>query len=340
MSSVFITGASGFIGRHLARRLAAEGYSLKCLVRSTSARAHLEALDAELLPTNLLDAEGLTCDVAGCDYVFHVAGMTCAFNPQDLTRINGEGSSALAQACAAQPNPPTVVIVSSLSAAGPVTNGIPHAANVVPRPVSDYGKSKRAGEIAFERYAANVPTTILRPGIVFGEENTEMFPMFQSIRQTGLHALPGWKTPGRVCLIHVADLVELAMRAAYRGSRISKLPGEDGFTGAGYYFAADSQFPRYDDLGRMIQQAMGARRMVPVPVPTPILWTVGLISEKVAKLKGKPSIVNRDKAREGLAGDWIASPAQAQEELGFVPAEDLQTRLHQTAAWYQNHGWL
>ncbi len=340
MPSVFITGASGFIGRHLARRLAQEGYSLRCLVRKTSQTTHLKALDAQLLTTNILDTDRLTHDLEGCQYVFHIAGMTCAFTPNDLMRVNGEGSAALAEACARQANAPTVVVVSSLSAAGPSPDGHPLSENYFPRPISNYGRSKRAGEQAFERRASEVPTTIVRPGIVFGEENVEMFPMFQSIWQTGIHAVPGLNTPRRVSLIHVTDLVELIVQAAFRGRRISKLPGDERFAGSGYYFAADDQMPRYDELGRMIQRSLGAKRCLSVRIPAPVLWGVGWCSETLARWKGKPTIVNRDKAGEGLAGDWICTSQRAHEELEFAPAAPLQERLDQTGTWYREQGWL
>jgi len=339
MSSIFVTGATGFIGRHLVRRLVHQGHKVRCLVRATSNTSKLEGLDIEFVSPSILDTDGLTKAVDGCETVYHLAGMTCAFKPSDLMRVNGEGCAALAEACRRQSQPPLSIVVSSLSAAGPSRDDNPKIESMIPAPMSDYGKSKRAGEIEFETLAADVPTTIVRPAIVFGEENEDMLPMFRTIKRMGLHAAPGWRAK-LVSLIDVKDLVDLILLAAERGKRIVHTPGSDEFDGSGYYFAADAQFVRYSDLGRMIGQSVGRKKVRVVPVPPRALWTIGLFNEQVSKWKGRPNIVNRDKAREGLAGNWICSNEQAVQELGYQPEYSLQQRLDQTAEWYRDAGWL
>lgn len=340
MPTALITGASGFIGRHLTTRLAQEGWNLRCVVRETSRTDHLRELGVELITTSLWDEEALTAALSGCDHLFHVAGLTCAFQPEELYKVNQAGTATLVQAAARQETPPVVTIVSSLAACGPASENSPHTEEMTPAPISNYGRSKRAGEEAAEAMASHVPVTVVRPGIVFGQYNREGLPMFHSIRKMRLHAIPGWGNPPRVSLIHVTDLVELLYRAATVGERIERKPGEEGFTGKGYYFASDPVRPDYRELGQMIATAAEVSWMVPLSVPKPLVWLIAVASESGGKLSGRPSIVNRDKYREAFAGDWVSSGERAQQELDFLPAASLPDRLRETCDWYRDQGWI
>lgn len=340
MPTALITGASGFIGRHLTTRLAQEGWKLRCVVRETSRVDHLRDLDAELITTSLWDEEALTVALSGCDHLFHVAGLTCAFQVEELFKVNQAGTETLMHAAARQETPPVVTLVSSLAACGPAKGDQPHTEEMTPAPISNYGRSKRAGEVAAESLADQVPVTIVRPGIVFGEHNREGLPMFHSIRKIRVHAIPGLGRPPQVSLIHVTDLVELLYRAATAGERIGPKPGEEGFAGKGYYFASDPICPDYRELGRMIATAAEVPWMAPLSVPKPLVWLISVASESGGKLSGRPSIVNRDKFTEAFAGDWISSGERARRELDFLPAAALAERLRETCDWYRDQGWI
>src|SRR5579871_519464 len=119
MGRTVVTGATGFIGGHLAKQLIARGEEVVCSVRATSQSDHLRSMGARLVTADMTDTASLAPLIEQADNVFHLAATTHAFNTAQFERTNRAGVENLLAACAAQPNPPTVVMVSSLAAAGP-----------------------------------------------------------------------------------------------------------------------------------------------------------------------------------------------------------------------------
>ena len=101
--NVFITGGTGFIGSHLARRLAADGHSLRCLARPTSRTDELRALGAEIITAELHDRAALTRAMQGCDWLFHLANLYTMWHPhpQEFQRTNVEGTRCVMEAALA-----------------------------------------------------------------------------------------------------------------------------------------------------------------------------------------------------------------------------------------------
>ncbi|MCC9607424.1 NAD-dependent epimerase/dehydratase family protein [Blastopirellula sp. JC732] len=339
MATYFVTGGSGFVGRHLCQRLAAEGHTLRCAVRKSSATAHLQELGAELIEVDLTAGGDLRSALEGCDGIFHSAGLISPRREEQLLRVNRDGTRFLCEAAAELPTPPPLIYVSSIAAAGPAKSDEPRRPADFPKPVSRYGESKRAGERQLEMVADRVPTTIVRPGIIFGEANRDMFPMFRSIRRFGVHAMP--RADLRLSLIYVGDLIELLIQALAHGRRIThREDPQSKFDGVGYYFAADAEQPTYQALGEMVAEAVDVPRLRAITMPSPLVWTTATASELFGKAIGRPNILTRDKIREAIAGDWTCDISTAVDELGFQPAQSLQTGLCQTAQWYRAEGWL
>ncbi len=338
MPRALVTGASGFIGPHLVDRLRYAGYEVRCLVRHGSVLDRLRPFDPQFVHGDVMDPESLAPAVEGMDVVFHLAGVTKALRYEEFHRVNADGTGALAAACAACPTPPTLVVVSSLAAAGPSPGDRPHRESDPSSPVSKYGRSKLAGERAAAQWAHRVPITIVRPAIVFGDGDALTLEMFRPINRYGLHLVPTLAN-FRYSLIHAEELVMLLLLAAERGQRMT-LHSQDSPETTGIYFAAMDDRPTYGELGRQIGKALGKRRVIVLRLPKPISWTIGSTMEVVARLRGLPSIVNLDKIREASAGDWTCSNELAREQLGFQPQVPLAERLRQTAEWYRKSGWL
>ena len=337
MAKCLVTGASGFIGTHLVRALIERGDDVTCLVRQTSRLAALEGAPIRMARGDVTNPDSLPAALAGCNVVYHLAGLTKALSPDDLMRVNAAGVENLMRAAAAQPTPPVVVFVSSLAAAGPAVDGQPREPHEPPQPVSNYGKSKLAGEIAAMKYADRVPLTILRPPIVIGEGDLLALDLFHTVSTFRIHLVPGW-TPNRFSVVHVADLVRAMILAAERGERVSKSTG--GTNGKGIYYPADPEVPTFAEFGQLIAHGLGRKRVRILHTPYAVAYVLGALSEMAGKILRKPMSMNLDKAREAVAGSWVCSPRTAREQLGFQPGAPLQDRFRQTAQWYINEGWL
>jgi len=333
-----ITGATGFIGLHLARALAAAGHEAVCLVRRSSRCEDLQTLPVRLIEGDVASGAGVAEAIAGCDFVYHLAGAVRGRTRDDFFRSNTDGVRHVVDAAVRCSSPPVIVLASSLAAAGPAVDGRPHEPGTPGRPVSFYGESKLAGEAAARHAADHVPVTVVRPPIVFGEGDRASFEWFRSIARFRLQVVPGLR-PARYSIIYVHDLVQALIAAAERGRRL--VPGDDPATrGTGAYYVAADAALSYREIGDYAAAGLGITRFLSLPVPAVILRIVGFGGDCAAWITGRPPLIGLDKVREATAGSWLCSTAAARAELGFVPSQSLVDQFAATAAWYRNHGWL
>lgn len=335
---VLVTGATGFIGHHLVRALIEEGAQVTCLIRPTSIRTSLESLDVSFTEGDTTILETLIGPTSKAEVVYHLAGTTAALHTSDYQRVNEHGTGNLASACAQCASPPVLVVVSSIGAAGPSLSGRLISEGDPPSPVSNYGRSKLAGENAARSWADEVPITIVRPPIVFGEYDFDVLKMFELVAR-GWHLVPGLKDR-TYSFIHAEDLSKGLISAAHQGERLVARESDSATTGKGIYFISSDEHQSYADFGRMIAQALGRKGVGIVRIPIPITWLVGALIEMLSSWRRRPSILNLDKVREAAAGSWTCSAEKAKRQLGFNTEASLAERLLQTAQWYRVQRWL
>ncbi len=336
MAKCLVTGASGFIGAHLVRALTARGDDVTCLVRPHSALEAIRDLPIRTVRGDVARPETLVAAVADCDTIYHLAGLTKALSRTALARVNTQGTENLMRAAAARSSPPVVVLVSSLAAAGPARGGIPCVPGDACQPVSNYGRSKLAGERAASALADRVPLSIVRPPIVIGEGDLLTLGLFRSIKWLHLHWVPGFRAR-RFSVVHADDLVQGLLAVAERGKRVA---ATEPSTGTGIYYLADAEIPTFAELGRSIGRGFNQGGVLCLPLPRAVLWTSGLFGEVVGQVRRWPMAMNLDKVREATAGSWTCSPQAATEDLGFQPALPLAERIRQTCEWYVREGWV
>jgi nucleoside-diphosphate-sugar epimerase len=332
--NALVTGASGFIGPHLVKRLVAHGIRVTCLVRTSSDLNRLEPFQPRFVYGDVMDPRTLESAISDCDVVYHVAGLTKSMPARVMWQVNETGVRNVAQACADRETPPVLVVLSSIAAVGPAPRERPLVESDTPNPISKYGISKLKGEAAALEFARDVPISIVRAPIVFGEGDMDGLALFSCIAKTRLHMLPTLRSY-RFSLIHADDLSNAMCLVAEKGARISPDHRDKGI-----YFASAEQNPTYGDYGRMIGRAMGVNHVVRLPNLPTTIWLLAACNEVCARVGGRPQILNWDKTREALAGSWACSAARLNEDVGFRTEMRLEDRLSQTARWYAAHGHL
>lgn len=339
MTRVLISGASGFIGTHLARAAMSRGYDVTCLVHRTAPSKRLDGQNLCRVCGDVTDRDSLAAAIRGQDIVFHLAGCVKALRPCRFYEVNAQGIRNIAEACARRTSPPVLIVVSSLAATGPSSPGRPRREGDPPRPVSHYGRSKLAGESAVRQFADCVPTTIVRPPVVFGEGDPATHELYRPIARFGIHVVPSWREYW-LSLIHADDLAGLMLLAAKGGKRLPGSSRSSATPGEGCYFAACERDVTFAEWGRMIGDSLGRRQTRVLHVGPVIRWTVAGMATVVSRLSGRPWYFNLDKAREAGAGSWTCSPGAAVLDLGFKVAAPLRERIDQTVRWYRENGWL
>ncbi|MFO0980889.1 MAG: NAD-dependent epimerase/dehydratase family protein [Planctomycetota bacterium] len=324
---ILVTGGTGFVGRHLVRALAGRGREVRCLVRDAArARAILPA-GVLLHEGDLVDRARLEQALDGVDRVIHLAGVIKASAPQQFYQVNAAGTQQLCAAIAAvRPRLARLIHVSSLAAAGPSPADLPRDEGVPSRPISHYGKSKLAGERFVAELGERVPVTIVRPCAVYGPEDPELLKFFQLV-QRGVRPAIGFGARW-VSLVHVADLVRALDELLERERAAHQT-----------FFVAEPEPYTWSFLLDLVSRTLG-RFALPIVVPETLVRATGFASEMLARLLGKTTMLNRDKARELCARAWTCRTTRIETELGFHCALRVAEGLPQTIAWYQEHGWL
>lgn len=323
MKEALVTGATGFVGSHLVEVLAEAGVGVRALVRRTSRTDALAALGVERVEGTLEDPASLARAAAGVDVVFHLAALTRARTRAEYFRANAEGARAAAQAAAAAGA--RLIYLSSLAAVGPSEDGRPVAEGDAPRPITQYGRSKLAGEEACSSVAERLEVVVLRAPAVYGPRDRDLYRFF-AMAARGIMAMPTGPER-RLQMIHVRDLAQALVCAAQ-----ARRPGR-------LYHVAEAHAYAWTELAALVAAAVGGRVRV-VRVPPALVRAAASASELGARMMGRATIFNRDKARELLALGWLCETAAAERDLGFSARIPLASGLRETAEWYRARGWL
>jgi len=309
---VAVTGATGFIGRHLVERLLADGFD----VRALSRRPDIAALPdgVTVVSGTLEDQAGLERLVEGCQAVVHCAGLIKAAAGDDLERVNAAGTSLLAEVCSRQVRPPRIVFLSSLAAREPELSG--------------YAASKNRAEQALAAYGAALHWIALRPPAVYGPGDRETLQLFRFMKR-GFLPVPAVEK-ARVSLIYVTDLcdaiVALLSAAVESGARLEIRDARS----SGYSWS------------EVAQAGAGflGKRVTCVSVPRAAMRLIAGIDTWLARIAGRAPTVTPEKVNELYHDDWVCRENAVEDLTGWHPRVDLDEGMRLTLGWYLRNGWL
>lgn len=308
-----VTGATGFLGRHLVAALARAGFRVRLLVRQDPTHPLLAGIHPELVMGDLGSDAALGRLVRGADVVIHAAGLIKARNRDHFFAVNEGGSARLGRAVAAGAPGARLVIVSSQAAREPQ--------------LSDYAASKRAGEGAALGAAGTADWVIVRPPAIYGPWDRETLALFKALKGPLVPVLGGPET--RIAMVHAADAAEaVAALARPGGPRGETFALSDGVTGYGWGMILDHA-----------AQAMG-RSPPRVAIPHSLLRAVGRLGTLRAAVTGQPQMLTVGKVREISHPDWSVPTADLPPSDVWQPRIPLTEGFAATVSWYRAHGWL
>jgi nucleoside-diphosphate-sugar epimerase len=300
---VAVTGASGFIGRHLTAALSRRGDAVTPIARP-------------------FEAAALAAAFRRVDAAVHLAGLIAAVRPGDFFAANVDAVRTVAAAAAAAAIP--LVHISSLAAAGPAPAAAPRSEPDPPAPITPYGRSKLEGERALEAQA-DLRWTILRPGVVYGPGDRGMLPLF---RYAARGILPIVGDPDAAyTMIHVDDAVRAIIAA------IDHEPARETM------FVGHPRPVVARQLADAVAAAVGRRATV-IRVPRVLLKGAAIAGDILGAVTNRPAVINRHRYAEVCAGGFVCRVDRLRERLGVVAAVDLIDGLARTAVSYRASGWI
>lgn len=318
-----VTGATGFVGRHLVDALLRRGDAVKCLARSEAKASRLTSLGCDTVVGTLDDIDALQRLTQGAELIYHVAGLVAARSEREFYQVNRGGTERLLSA-AADAGVRRVIYVSSLAATGPNPRGFPSTDTTPPAPVTVYGKSKLAGEDAVRQ--SGVAFTMLRPPTVYGPGDRELLKVFRLARLGAVPILGDGEQ--ELSLVYVTDLANALVAAGTSERAAGKI-----------YHVAHAEIVTQAGLVDRIAAAVD-RKVRHIRLSAGTTRRMLSISGALAKLLRMPTLLTPDKADEFLAAAWTCASTGLAQELGWTAQTDLVTGLSDTAAWYREHRWL
>jgi len=324
----FVTGSTGFLGSHVARKLLAEGAELRLLVRANSRTDNIAELPAERVVGDLRDVESLRRGMSGCEIVFHVAAdyRLWAIDGQQLYQSNVEGTRNILQA-ARDSHVRRVVYTSSVATMGFGNNGrvtdesTPVALEDM---IGDYKRSKFMAErLVIEAARSGQDVVMVNPTTPIGERDIKPTPTGQIVVDFLKRKFPAYVDTG-LNLVDVEDCANGHLLAAEKAT-----PGERYILGG-------------ENLTlKQILDKLASITGLPSPsirLPYAVAYATGVVDTLVTgKLRQREPRVTLDSVRMGRKKMFVTS-AKAERELGWNPGP-VDGALRRAVEWFRANGY-
>jgi nucleoside-diphosphate-sugar epimerase len=315
---VLLTGGSGFIGSHLLKALEREGHEGMVIGRRKPMKLPVGFtwiscdLSRERPPSEALE---------GVELIFHLAGLTKAWSPEEFFRGNYILTKNLIEGVKKY-HPPVkcFLYLSSQAAAGPSYHEHPRKESDTPKPISYYGFSKLLAEGIVMGLPAGIPWTILRPSAVYGPGDRDFLLVFKLLKLR-----IALRLGGIISLIYIDDLIEAILKAYKSSNSLGEI-----------FFIAH---PESCEVRTFVEEATELLiRSKPVVYLPGKPLKLALLLKPI--LKKKNAALTEDKLRELFAKNWVCSTEKASTLLDFTAKTPLTTGLQKTISWYRREGLL
>lgn len=325
---VLVTGATGFLGSHLARKLIESGQTVRILARKSSGTSILEGLGIECAFGDINEVGSLTAATRDVAAVFHAAGLVSYSRTARpaMERVNVEGTANIVRSCH-ENRIERLVHVSSVVTVGASFDGCTvlneDSEYTLGHLNLGYFETKRAAERLVLDAARHrrIDAVVVNPSTIYGAGDAR-----KGSRRTQVKVAQGRYRSyphGGVNVIAVEDVVDAIVRA-----------WEVGRTGERYIISGENLFIR--DLFRLIAAEAGVRPPS-VCIPTPVVKLLGRIGGLLEQL-GKPDMGNTESAIAATLFHWFDS-AKARRELGLRP-KPAQHAIAESVSWMRQAGLL
>ena len=302
--TVALTGATGFIGNRIARRLLANGCKLQALTRTTSNQSRLSGFNVQWIEGALEDFDSLRRLVRGADAVIHCAGAVRGATQAHFDRSNVDGVARLVRAAVEQQPLPRFLLMSSLAARQP--------------DISPYAFSKRQGEAVLAEQAGQMPWVVLRPPSVYGPGEKEMMPLLRWMTR-GIAIIMG-SGEGRFSLLYADDLAEAIQKLLFTHN-LSRMVFEPHDGRPGGYAWKDV----VDAVGRL-----NGRHVHCLRLPVGGLKMVAKLNLFLARLLGYEPLFTPGKLSLLMHPNWVSDDNALTQETGWTPRVSLEEGLRRT----------
>ena len=322
-----VTGATGFIGRHLVSALRSAGVRTRVLIRHAEAAPSFVDQGAEVVIGDLRDDAVVRQASTDVEFVFHLAGRL--FRPgvpvREYERLHVESTAALMKACSELAPGSGFLLCSTTGVHGPTGSRLP-GEDDAPAPSNAYESTKAAGERVATEIAtrASMPLVIARPGLVYGPGDLHLLGLFRAIRG-GYYRVIG-SGDNRLHPIFVDDVVEGLVRCAKAASASVRA-----------YHLVGSRAVTMRELSDAIGAAVG-HRVPRMHVPRAVALVAGAVFEALPVprrwlplTRSRVRFMTQDRAYDGT---------RAARELAFSPGVELADGLGRTVGWYKERGFL
>ena len=324
MDEILVTGATGFTGEALCRRLTEEGKKVTAFVRPTSDISRLQEIGVDCRQTDITNSAQVEKDFSGFNVVYHIAAAyrTEHSSEEIYHRVNVEATRNLLEA-AKKMHVGRFVHCSTVGVQGEIDDP-PADEKYRFKPGDHYQESKKEGELlALKYFAEGLPGTVFRPVGIYGPGDTRFLKLFKPVSK-GMFVMIG---SGRV-LYHMTYIDDLVDGILLCGSRPEAL-GE-------VFTLGGERYTTLRELVDLIADVLGKSK-TGIRIPYAPVYLASVICDKLCKQIGvSPPIYPR--RVEFFAKDRAFSIDKAKRLLGYAPKFGLREGLSRTAAWYKEQG--